>query len=82
MLQWRITLVTLSAELAVARAEYIRRSVSGVASKKSTSFCLAALTICIGEMGEMIDTEDQLDFVSYVAGVISGILHVRGKDLH
>jgi hypothetical protein len=43
---------------------------------------LAALTICIGEMGEMIDTEDQLDFVSYVAGVISGILHVRSKDLH
>ena len=30
----------------------------------------------------MIDTEDQLDFVSYVAGVISGILHVRDKDLH
>ena len=43
---------------------------------------LAELTICIGEMGAMIDTEDQLDFVSYVAGVISGILHVRDKDLH
>jgi hypothetical protein len=41
---------------------------------------LAALTICIGEMGELIDKEDQLDFVSYVAGVLSGILHA--KELH
>ena len=43
---------------------------------------LAALTICIGEMGEMIDVEDQLDFVSYVSGVLSGILHVRNRELH
>ena len=43
---------------------------------------LAALTICIGEMGEMIDREDQLDFVSYVCGVLSGIMHVKSKELH
>ena len=42
---------------------------------------LAALTICIGEMGEMIDREDQSDFVSYVCGVLSGIMHVKG-ELH
>ena len=40
---------------------------------------LAALTICIGEMGEMIDVEDQVDFVSYVSGVLSGILHVKER---
>ena len=43
---------------------------------------LAALTICIGEMGEMIDREDQSDFVSYVCGVLSGIMHVKNKELH
>ena len=43
---------------------------------------LAALTICIGEMGEMIDREDQSDFVSYVCGVLSGIMHVKSKELH
>jgi hypothetical protein len=38
---------------------------------------MAALTICLGEMGEHLDDGEQVDFISYVAGVLSGMLHVR-----
>jgi hypothetical protein len=38
---------------------------------------MAALTICLGEMGEDLSDGEQEDFISYVAGVLSGMLHVR-----
>ena len=38
---------------------------------------VAALTISLGKMGEELGDGEQADFISYVAGVLSGMLHVR-----
>jgi hypothetical protein len=43
---------------------------------------LAALTISIGDMAKDIDVEDQADFVSYVAGVLSGMLQIQNTRWH
>ena len=43
---------------------------------------LAALTISIGDMARDIDVEDQADFVSYVAGVLSGMLQIQNTRWH
>jgi len=46
-------------------------------SNTDWSQTMAALTICLGKMGEDLSDGEQANFISYVAGVLSGMLHVR-----